>query len=530
MGLVETPQVPKNKVSLKDSIQAAIVAARAESEHLRRNRSLWPEEFASDTWEAAWAFLLNLRTWDEASKKIRPFPDKEYLKKFTQDWIACRKIGRTLYCRKCRRMVISWAARGLELWAMGNERQDQMLGNADYEAAASHCWRLKHLYCDLQERIQRGEIDWPKLPTHVQILYEGDRKLKMFGLANGSRVNIVNARSQTIQGEGTAIATFEEIGLYDNPAAVMDQAKIVCQGEGDSIGGFVVCITNLTLNPKQREIEKPPISDPFFEEEIRGYSTRSLALEGLFVLIEWFADPSRDAAWLARREASMTQSRFRLEILMSLEGIGGTLWTYGLIDQFRLPGIPKIAKIVKTVVAIDPAVTDPEIAKDPHKERDACGMVVASIDEEQQAYVRFDLSDIMSPAETVMLAMRVARAYGAEIVYEENQGKHWIPALFRAMGWEGQIRGVVSTQGKRTRAEPVVIPYEIGHVHHIGTMPLLEAEMTGWDSTNPSAKSPNRLDALVIGITALDLCKLAELRIQENYAADMEEDGWEWEF
>jgi hypothetical protein len=53
------------------------------------------------------------------------------------------------------------------------------------------------------------------------------------------------------------------------------------------------------------------------------------------------------------------------------------------------------------------------------------------------------------------------------------------------------------------RAEPISALYEQGRIHHLGTFPELEAEQSTW--TQDSPWSPNRVDALVWGLTFLGL-------------------------
>ena len=62
---------------------------------------------------------------------------------------------------------------------------------------------------------------------------------------------------------------------------------------------------------------------------------------------------------------------------------------------------------------------------------------------------------------------------------------------------------VTAPRGKQVRAEPCSALYEQGRVHHLGVFPELEQELETW---TPDAKwSPNRLDALVWGLTYLGL-------------------------
>ena len=59
---------------------------------------------------------------------------------------------------------------------------------------------------------------------------------------------------------------------------------------------------------------------------------------------------------------------------------------------------------------------------------------------------------------------------------------------------------VHASKGKFVRAEPISTIYEKNRVHHVGSFPFLEDQMT---SFIPGAKSPDRMDALVWGLTHL---------------------------
>ena len=65
---------------------------------------------------------------------------------------------------------------------------------------------------------------------------------------------------------------------------------------------------------------------------------------------------------------------------------------------------------------------------------------------------------------------------------------------------------VRASRGKVTRAEPVSALYEQGRVHHVGTFPQLEDQMTSFTSDFDRATagySPDRVDALVFAATEL---------------------------
>jgi phage terminase large subunit-like protein len=62
---------------------------------------------------------------------------------------------------------------------------------------------------------------------------------------------------------------------------------------------------------------------------------------------------------------------------------------------------------------------------------------------------------------------------------------------------------VSAADGKRTRAEPVAGLYEQGKVHHVGRFGTLESQMTTWAALTKGERSPDRVDALVWGISYL---------------------------
>jgi len=211
---------------------------------------IWPAEYADGSPEAAWRFICHLRTWNEAEQAVQPFPQQEYLRAYAFEWVGCRDEGRTLITEKCRRMVVSWLARGLELWAMGLRRTDCILVGEDLEAAAKHVWRIQFLYDDLCAR----HPEW-KLPAASSLRYEGARKLKMFGLANGSVTNYANGADGTLRGDGTAIITMEEAGTYRYLSSILAQAKIITQGSAGHNGGFVNLITNTSASYEWQRVK-----------------------------------------------------------------------------------------------------------------------------------------------------------------------------------------------------------------------------------------------------------------------------------
>ena len=86
---------------------------------------------------------------------------------------------------------------------------------------------------------------------------------------------------------------------------------------------------------------------------------------------------------------------------------------------------------------------------------------------------------------------------------ERNFGGPMVETTIRTVMPSAPIHMVVASRGKTIRAEPVAALYEQGRVHHVGSFPELEDEMTTWTQDEPW--SPNHMDALVWAIAELGL-------------------------
>ncbi len=73
-------------------------------------------------------------------------------------------------------------------------------------------------------------------------------------------------------------------------------------------------------------------------------------------------------------------------------------------------------------------------------------------------------------------------------------------------GGDVAYKGIHASRGKTARAEPVAALYEQGRVKHAGMFSELEDQLCSWEALSGD-KSPDRLDALVWGITELMLGK-----------------------
>ena len=171
-----------------------------------------------------------------------------------------------------------------------------------------------------------------------------------------------------------------------------------------------------------------------------------------------------------------------------LEDAPGALWSHGLIEASRLRLAPEMTRVV---VAIDPAVTSGE-------EADETGIVVAGKDKNGHGYVLADISGRYPPTEWARLAITAYRTHGADrIVAEVNNGGDMVGATLRMVDRNVAFTEVRASRGKIVRAEPVAALYDQGRVHHIGTFPQLEDQMTNFTSDIDRAAAGIRRTALM---------------------------------
>lgn len=152
----------------------------------------------------------------------------------------------------------------------------------------------------------------------------------------------------------------------------------------------------------------------------------------------------------------------------------------------------------RVVVAVDPAVTDEDYS-------DETGIVVLGVHSNQKAYVLEDATVKAKPKEWIGEVLRLYTHYKADrVVAEVNKGGELVHDLIRAHNPHVSFKGVRATRGKYVRAEPIASLYEQGKVKHIRTFEKLENQLCTYVPEKTS-KSPDRLDALVWGLTDLFL-------------------------
>jgi len=173
--------------------------------------------------------------------------------------------------------------------------------------------------------------------------------------------------------------------------------------------------------------------------------------------------------------------------------IEGALWTWDLIEQSRVNSCPDLVRIA---VAIDPAVTST-------KESDETGIIVGGEDKDGAFYITEDLSGIYTPQVWATKALIAYERWKADrIVAEVNNGGDLVETVLRNIDKSVSYQKVNASRGKVRRAEPVEALYEQQRVHHVGSFPKLEDQMTTYTG-DVRDQSPDRMDALVWLVTYL---------------------------
>ncbi len=197
----------------------------------------------------------------------------------------------------------------------------------------------------------------------------------------------------------------------------------------------------------------------------------------------------------------MTSIGYRMEILAEdIDEAPGALWTRQIIESSRVSSVD----YDRVVVALDPSISS---------EGDEAGIIVCGR-KAGKGYVMSDESLQGSPLQWAKAAVNAYNKYQADyIVAEKNQGGEMVELTIHQVDRDVPVKLVHASRGKYVRAEPVSAKYEKGFVHHVGHFPALEDEMCLW---LPGDQSPNRLDALVWGMTELILTD-----VQTRYAREL---------
>lgn len=200
-----------------------------------------------------------------------------------------------------------------------------------------------------------------------------------------------------------------------------------------------------------------------------------------------------------------------------------------MAKEFTLDSLSRI------VVAVDPAVTATETSDDTGICVVGRGPHIVLPESEHQCVLGekcpghgFILEDATCHLQPEGWAKRVIKCFdywhADRVVGEKNQGGELVEQNLRSVRMGIPYSAVTASRGKHTRAEPVATLHEQGRLHFLDVMPKLEDQLESW---NPEDKdSPDRLDALVWGITFLGLISGAHgLAVRLTWEAEVASQG-----
>lgn len=195
--------------------------------------------------------------------------------------------------------------------------------------------------------------------------------------------------------------------------------------------------------------------------------------------------------------------RQRKRFYLGLYGDAGeaALWTSELIDQMRIIDGTGLPAFVRVVVVIDPSGAD-DVEK---ATNDEIGIIVMGLGTDGVVYVLEDLTMKGGPATWGKVATDAYDRHEADcIVGETNYGGAMVKFVVQTAKPGVAFREVTASRGKHLRAEPISALSEQGKVKLVGRFESLEDEMLAMTTAGYTGdKSPNRLDAMVWGVTHL---------------------------
>jgi len=193
-------------------------------------------------------------------------------------------------------------------------------------------------------------------------------------------------------------------------------------------------------------------------------------------------------------------SAFLRECQHMVQSVEGTLWTTDTLNECRTQDVPTdrsgAAEYVRIVIGVDPSGGSAEI-----------GIIAAGLGRNGHVYVLADRTQAgrLGPHNWGYQTVRLYDEMRADcIAAESNFGGDMVESTIRVQSRTANVKLVSAARGKQVRAEPVAALYGAGLVHHVGSFPELEQEMTSW-VPGLTKESPNRIDALVWAVTELAL-------------------------
>lgn len=321
--------------------------------------------------------------------------------------------------------------------------------------------------------------------------YEYSKSDSVFRFSNGSEIQLVGLddaqRAEKILGREFATLYFNECSELDFGSVQTALTRLAQNVPGLENKAFFDC------NPPG----KSHWTYRMFVQKMNPAENTPLPMPEQYAMMR--INPVDNAANLPEGYIEETlgtlSTRQRLRFLEGAwqDEVEGALWNSAMIDHCRVVSAPELRRVV---IGVDPAVTANEHS-------DLTGIVAAGAGFDGKYYVLADRSCRRNPLEWGKEVVRAYRELQADkVIGEVNNGGDLIRTMLCELAPNLPFEAVSARRGKVLRAEPVAALYEKEMVRHVGIFPDLEEEMCSY-SPLTSAKSPDRLDALVWAIAAL---------------------------
>ena len=256
--------------------------------------------------------------------------------------------------------------------------------------------------------------------------------------------------------------------------------------------GLMPALSDST-HPRAIVTTTPKTSHPL----LKSWLNRS---NGSVVITRGSIDDNRDnlsPEMLAEMHDLYAGTRMERQELLGefIDSVIGAMWTFDMLELYRVHTAPDMSRVV---VAIDPAVSNTETS-------DETGIIAVGRGVDKRGYTLADRSCRLSPMEWAQRAVNLYDELKADlIVGEKNQGGDMIETILRQIRPGIPYKGISATRGKVLRAQPVSALAEQGRLSMVGYFPELEEQMLNYTG-EPGEGSPDRLDAYVHAVTALDI-------------------------
>ncbi len=302
--------------------------------------------------------------------------------------------------------------------------------------------------------------------------------------------------ADTLRGDYADELILDEFQLMSEDAWGVVGAPMLLDNDGDA--------TFIYTPPSLRSRSASKASDP--QHAAKLFKKAQADTSGRWATFHFTShdNPHISTDALAEITSDMSALAYRMEIgAEDVDEAPGALWTRALIEEGRVMKHPDFERVV---VAVDPSATSTG---------DEAGIITAGR-AQGHGYIIADDTMQGSPKGWATAAVTAYHVHKADcIVAEANNGGEMVALTISTVDPNVPVKLVHASRGKQTRAEPVSSLYALHEerglpirVHHVGSFPALEDEMCLW---TPGDASPNRMDALVWGVTELMLGELPEL-------------------